>query len=71
MMKHSTYTWDLVRALESASSASCKTPATFIDSIRPTNEPEKSKEPRNQIQLPTNRIVLPWSMYTELRAKRC
>ena len=33
----STYTWDLVRALESASPASCKTPATFIDSIRPNN----------------------------------
>ena len=28
------YTWDLVRALESASPASCKTPATFIDSIK-------------------------------------
>ena len=34
-MKYSTYTWDLVQALESASPAPCKTPATFIDSIRP------------------------------------
>ena len=30
-------TWDLVWALESASPASCKTPVTFIDSIRPNN----------------------------------
>ena len=33
----STYTVDLVWALESASPASCKTPAIFIDSIRPNN----------------------------------
>ena len=70
MMKYSTYTWDLVRAFESASPASCKTPATFIDSIRPNNLPEKSKEPRNEIQLPTNHIPLPWSIYPEPRAKR-
>ena len=61
---------DLVRALESASPASCKTPATFIDSIRPNNQPGKNKESRNEIQLSANRIVLPWSTYTESRAKR-
>ena len=49
MMIYSTYTWDLVQALESASSASCKTPATFIDFIRPNDQPEKSKESRNEI----------------------
>ena len=70
MVKYSTYTWDLVRALDSASPASSKTPATFIDSIRQNNKLEKGKEPRNEIQLPTNRIVLPWSTYTEARAKR-
>ena len=70
MMKYSTYTWDLVQALESASPASCKTAAAFIDSIRPSNQPEKSKERRNEIQLPINHILLPWSTYTELRAKR-
>ena len=32
-MKYSTYTWDLVRAFESASPASCKTPATFIELV--------------------------------------
>ena len=69
-MKYSTYTWELVWVLESASPASCKTPPTFIDSICPNNKPEKDKEPRNGIQLPTNRIVLAWSTYTELRAKR-
>ena len=30
----------------------------------------KNKEPRNEIQLPTNHIVLPWSTYTEPRGKR-
>ena len=71
MMKQSTYTWDLVRALEAASPASCKTPATFIDSIHPNNQlGKKNKESRNEIQLPTNRIVLPWPTYTEPRAKR-
>ena len=44
MMK-STYTWDLVRALESVPPASCKTLATFIDTIRPNNKPEKTKNP--------------------------
>ena len=71
MMKKSTYTWDLVRALESASPASCKTPATFTYSICPNNQQgKKNKESRNEIQLPTNRIVLPWPTYTEPRAKR-
>ena len=56
-----------MRALESASPASCKAPATFIDSIRPNNQPEESKESRNEIQLSANRIVLPclggWSQW--------
>ena len=69
MMIYSTYTWDLVGALESASRASCKTPATFIDSIRPNNKPEKSKESSNEIQLPTNCIVLPRPTNTEPKAK--
>ena len=69
MMK-STYTWDLVPALESASPASCKTPATFIDSICPNNQPGKNKESRNEIQLSANRIVLPWPTYTGSKAKR-
>ena len=60
----------MVWALESAFTVSCKTPATFIDSIRPNNQPEKRKEPRNEILLPTNRIVLAWSLLTEPRAKR-
>ena len=69
-MKYSTYTWDMVLAPESASPASCKTPPTFINSIRTNKEPEKHKEPRNDIQLLANRVVLPWPMYTEPRAKR-
>ena len=39
-------TWDLVRALESASPAACKTPTTFIDSIRPNNQKKKNPEIR-------------------------
>ena len=35
-----------MRALESASPASCKTPTTFIDSIHPNNQPgKKTKYP--------------------------
>ena len=70
MMKYLNYTWDLLQALESASPDSCKTPATFIDSIRPNNLPEKSKEPRNEIQLLRNHIILPWPRNTKPRAKR-
>ena len=55
----------MVRALESGSPASCKTPATFIDSIRPNNQPGKNKESRNEIQLSANRIVLRWPTYTK------
>ena len=53
MMKYSTYTWDLVKVLESASPGSCKTPATFIDSICPNNQLETNEKPRNEIQLAT------------------
>ena len=45
---NSTHTWDLVRALESASPASCKTPATSIDSIRPNNHLEDQKNPEKR-----------------------
>ena len=69
MMKYSTYTWHLVPALEIAYPASCKTPATCTDVIFPNNQP-KSKEPRNEIQLSTNCIILPWPMYMESRVKR-
>ena len=37
MMKYSTYTWDLVRVLESPSPASYKTSGKFIDSIHANN----------------------------------
>ena len=57
MMKYSTYTWDLVQALESASPASCKTPATFIDSNGQKKQPGRNKESRNEIHLPTNHII--------------
>ena len=43
MMKYSTYTWDLVWALEAVSLVACNTPATFIDSISPNNPPGKNK----------------------------
>ena len=44
-MKYSTYTWDLVLAIESASPASRKTPVTFNDSIRPKDNQKKAKNP--------------------------
>ena len=39
-------------------------PHLLIASAQTINQ-KKKKEPRNQIQLSTNRIVLPWSTYTE------
>ena len=69
-MIYLTYTWDLVQALESASPASCKAPATSIDSICPNNHPRRNKKSWKRIKLPTNRIILPRPMYTEPRAKR-
>ena len=52
MMKQSTCTWDLVGALESGSPASCKTPATFIDSICPNNQPEKQQRIQKRDPIP-------------------
>ena len=69
-MKYSTYTWDMVLAIESASPAYCKTPPRFIKSIPPNKYPEKKKSPRIEIQLPVNRIILPRPMYTQPRAKK-
>ena len=43
MMVYWSYTWDLVEALQSASPASCKTPATFNNSICPNNHPARKK----------------------------
>ena len=45
-MKNSTYNWDLVQALVSISTASCKTPAPFIDFINPNINQEKAKTPK-------------------------
>ena len=70
MMKYPSYTCDLVPALELASPASCKTPATFIDSTYPNNYHKKATNTKIEIQLPTNHIVIPWPTYTEPRAKR-
>ena len=56
--------------LESASPASCKTPATFIDSTHPNNQAPKNKESRQEVQLPANWFVLPWPTHKEPRAKR-
>ena len=44
MMENSTYTRDLVRALESAPPVSCKTSATSIDSFRSNNQLGRSAE---------------------------
>ena len=47
-MKYSTYTWDMVPALESASPASCKTPPTLIPSGQ-TNSLKKTKNPEMRV----------------------
>ena len=69
-MKFLTYLSDLLPALESASPTSCMAPAKFIDSIHHQTSHEKSEEPRNQILLPKNCILLSWSPYAETKAKR-
>ena len=70
MMKKSTYPWDLVQILESASPVFCMAPATFIDSICPKNQPVKNEESRTEIQLPTNCIVRLCPTYTEPKSGR-
>ena len=45
MMKNSTYTLDLLQALELASPVSCKIAATSIHSICPRNQPRRKKNP--------------------------
>ena len=70
MMLYLTHIWDLVWALESASPASCKTPATSIDSIHRNNHLKRNKKSRKKIKLPTNHIVLPQPTHTEPRGKR-
>ena len=52
-MKYSTYTWDLVWAFESASPASCKTPATFIELIE-LNTPQGSAVKQIAVKPQTN-----------------
>ena len=44
-------------------------PHLYIPSAQTINQ-EKNKESRNEIQLPTNGIILPWPTYTGPRAKR-
>ena len=69
MVKHSTYTCDIMLPLDSAFPVS-KTPAPSIDFIRPNNQSTKSKKYKT-IKLLTNCIKLIWSTYTELRAEKC
>ena len=70
MMKYSTYIWYLVGPLESESPASCKTPATSIDSIHQNNQPRRNKKSWKKIKLQTNCIMFPWPRYAKSRAKR-
>ena len=70
MMIYSTYSWDLVQAIESASPASCKTPVTSIDSSAQTIITEETKFLKKKIKLLTNCIVLPWATYIEPKAKK-
>ena len=71
MVKCSAYTCDIMLPLDSAFPASFKTPTPSIDSIRPNNQPTKSKKSYKTIKLLTNCIKLIWSTYTELRAEKC
>ena len=69
MMENFTYTWDLVQVLESVSPASCRhQPHALIPYTQAINQ-EGAQNPKND-QVQTNRIVLFWPTYTELRAER-
>ena len=63
-MRSGVWTFDL------ASPASFKRPTPFINPICLDNQPEKNKESRNEIKLPTYCSILPWPTYTEPRPKR-
>ena len=55
MMRYSTYTWNLVQSIESASSPSCKTqPHLLIPSDQTVNQ-KKAKNP--EIRLNSQQIV--------------
>ena len=69
IIKYSTYTCHLVQTLEPASPLSFQAPAT-LDSILPNNQTEKSKESRNEIQLPPNSIVYLGLHTQQTKAKR-
>ena len=67
MMENSTYTWDLMQALESASPARHQL-RPLIPSIQTINQ-EEAQNPKND-QLQRNCIILPWPKYTEPRANK-
>ena len=71
MMKQSTYAWDLCRPFSQHLLPHARhQPHLLIPSTQTINQ-EKNKESRDDTQLPTNGIVLPWPTYTEPTAKRC
>ena len=55
--------WDLALAVDSASPASCKTPATPVSSICPNNCPTTNKKNLKNDQLPNDHIVLACPTY--------
>ena len=65
IIKYSPYTWDLVQALKSAIPCLLRE-TSHIYWFQKPSQPGKSKESKNEIQLPTNCIVLPWPINTEL-----
>ena len=70
MMKYSTYTWNLAWKLKSASLPPARHQPPSLIPTAQTIIHEKAKQSRNEVQLPTNHIVLPWPKYAEHRAKR-
>ena len=52
-----------------ASPASCKTPATSIDSFCPNNHLGRNKKSWKKIKFPTNCIILPWATYAKARLR--
>ena len=65
MMKQQTFIWDLLQPFQPASPDSCKTQATFSNSICP--KPRESKESLNEILV---HILLPWPWFREPPPKK-
>ena len=65
MMLYSTHTWELVQALDSASPASCKAPATTTDFISRNNHLPRNRKIVNKDQTPKKIVSYYLGLHTQ------